>query len=145
MIYLGADHGGYKLKEQLKKYFIAKNIPFTDLGNKQLVAEDDYPDYAILVAKAVSKNPQHRGILICSSGQGMCTTANKLPKIRASLGYSVSAVKASRHDGDSNILCLPGKSLSSRLAITIVSNWLNTPFSRLKRHQRRIAKIAKAK
>ncbi len=145
MIYLGADHGGFKLKEALKKYFSKKNIHFADLGNHKLVPTDDYPDYAKLVAQAVSKNNDHRGILICSSGQGMCTTANKFPKIRASLGHSVSAVKASRNDGNSNVLCLSGQNLTPAQAIKITAAWLNTPFSNLARHKRRIKKISQIK
>lgn len=79
MLYLGADHAGFQLKEN-KKYLETNNIKFQDLGNHKLVKTDDYPDFAKLVATAVSRNKTHQGILICGSGQGMCTTANKFKK-----------------------------------------------------------------
>lgn len=143
MLYLGADHAGFKLKETIKKYLSHKNIKFKDLGNHKFVKTDDYPNFAKLVAEAVSRNQNHQGILICGSGQGMCTTANKFKKIRASIGYSIQAVKDARTDGNSNILCLPGRSLSRGKAVKIVNIWLNTPFSNLPRHKRRLEKITK--
>lgn len=140
-IYLGADHAGFYAKEALKKYFTKHNIPFIDLGNKKYEATDDYPDFGKKVAKAVKENINNRGILFCSSGQGMCMVANKFLGIRAALGYSVKTTKKSREHNNSNILCLSALDLSQEQSIKIVSVWLRTPFSKLIRHKRRIKKI----
>jgi len=135
-IYIGADHAGYKLKEHLKKEF---NL--IDLGNTNLNKKDDYPDFAKKVSKKIKKENNSLGILICGSGQGMCMTANKEKKIRASLGYSIKATKISRKDNDSNILCLAARELNKKQAFKIVDTFLKTPFSKLKRHKNRINKI----
>ena len=143
IIYLGADHAGFRLKENLKKYLTTKNFKVKDLGNVKFVKTDDYPKFADAVSLAVSRNKNHRGILVCGSGQGMCIAANKHKKIRAAFGYSSKAAKISRLDNDSNILCLAGKVLTTAKAKKIVTTWLETPFSKLARHQRRLQQIIK--
>ena len=143
IIYLGADHAGFQLKENLKKYLIAKNFKVKDLGNAKFQKTDDYPKFAEAVSLAVMKNKNNRGILICGSGQGMCMAANKHKKIRAAFGCSNKAAKISRHDNDSNVLCLAGKVLNAAKAKKIVTTWLETPFSKLKRHQNRIQQLSK--
>ena len=135
-IYIGADHAGYKLKEYLKKEF---NL--IDLGNTKLNKKDDYPDFAKKVSKKINKEKNSLGILICGSGQGMCMTANKEKNIRASLGYSVKATEISRRDNNINILCLAARELNKKQTFKIVNTFLKTPFSKLKRHQKRIKKI----
>ena len=86
MIYIGADHRGYKLKEALKDYLKELNLEYEDLGALQIIFDDDYPDYAILVAKKVSENPrENRGILICGSGVGVDIVANKFKGVRSAL------------------------------------------------------------
>lgn len=141
MIYLGSDHNGLKAKEKLKKYFTNKNIAFKDLGNDKLELTDDYPDFAEKVVKKVLTDKQNQGILICGSGQGMAMAANRYKKIRAALGYSVPAADRSRQDENSNVLCLPAWDLNPEQIIKIVNTWLNTAFSQLPRHQRRIKKL----
>jgi len=135
-IYIGADHAGYRLKEELKKHF---NL--IDLGNNQLDQNDDYPDFAQKVTQKVKKDKNSKGILICGGGHGMSMVANRQKGIRASLGYSIQAAKISRKDNDSNILCLASRELKKKEALKIVNTFLKTPFSKLKRHQRRIKKI----
>ncbi len=135
-IYIGADHAGYKLKEYLKKEF---NL--IDLGNTKLNKKDDYPDFAKKVSKKINKEKNSLGILICGSGQGMCMTANKEKNIRAGLGYSVKATEISRRDNNINILCLAARELNKKQTFKIVNTFLKTPFSKLKRHQKRIKKI----
>lgn len=144
MIYIGADHGGYKLKEQLKKFLAKQKFDFTDVGAKKLVKNDDYPDYAKLVAKKVSQNPlRNVGILICRSGQGVCIVANKFAHVRASLVWNEQESKMSRVDDMSNVLCLPSDYIAStKQAEQIVNIWLNTPYSNEARHVRRIKKIS---
>lgn len=142
MIYIGADHGGYKLKELLKKFLSKQGFEFKDLGANKFKDGDDYPDYASKVAKAVSKNPLiNLGILICRSGQGVCIVANKFNGVRAALVWNEQESKMSRNDDMSNILCLPSDYINTKLTEKIVKIWLNTPYSNESRHVRRVKKI----
>lgn len=141
MIYIASDHAGYELKEILKKYLTELGESVTDVGPEQRNPEDDYPDYAAHLAQEMLKH-DGRGILLCGNAVGVGIVANKFRGIRAGIGYSVYAAKSSREDDDTNILCLPARVLQSDEAKEIVRMWLQTPFSRAKRHQRRIAKIA---
>lgn len=143
MLYIGADHGGYKLKEDLKQYLGKQKIDFADLGAKKLIQGDDYPDYAKLVAGKVSKDPEKNvGILICRSGQGVCMVANKFKKVRASLVWNVKEAKMSRTDDMANVLCLPSDYISKSMAEKIVKTWLATKYSKEARHVRRVKKIS---
>lgn len=146
MIYIGADHGGYKLKEQLKKFLSKLNQgqkpDFKDIGAFRLKAGDDYPDYAVKVAKQVAKNPiSNLGILICRSGQGVCIVANKFKGVRAALVWNTKEAIMSRNDDMSNVLCLPSDYISTKEAEQIVKAWLETKFSTDRRHMRRVQKI----
>ena len=143
IIYLGADHNGFKLKENLKKYLTAKGFEIKDLGNDKFEKTDNYPDFAEAVSLAVAINKDSRGILICGSGQGMCMAANRFGKIRAAFGYSIKTVKMARHDEDSNVLCLASGDLTIHKAKKITAAWLNTPFSKIKRHENRIQQLKK--
>ncbi len=144
MIYIGSDHGGFKLKEDIKKFLHSRNMSLKDLGAKKFVDDDDYPQYAVAVAKQVGKNPdKNRGILICRSGQGVCIAANKLKGVRAALAWNERVAKHSRNDDDTNILCLASDFISPEAAEDIVSAWLDTPFSYEDRHIRRIKEIKK--
>lgn len=143
MIYIGADHGGYKLKEHLKKFLNRQKLEFSDLGAKTLRAGDDYPDYAKQVAKKVSQNPMRNvGILICRSGQGVCIVANKFEHVRAALVWNTKEAEMSRKDDMANVLCLPSDYISQKDAEKIVDVWLKTPFSAEARHVRRVKKIS---
>lgn len=143
MIYIGADHGGFKMKEQIKKFLAKKKLEFLDVGAKTLKAGDDYPDYAKLVAKKVSQNPlRNVGILICRSGQGVCIVANKFTNVRAALVWNEKEAKMSRTDDMTNVLCLPSDYISTKDAEKIVEVWLSTPFSTEARHVRRVKKIS---
>ncbi len=141
IIYLGADHAGFKLKEYIKEWLVKKDYKVKDLGNLKYQQKDDYPDYAKKVAKKVQADKKALGILFCGSGQGMCMTANKYKNIRAALGWTTGAAKKSRHDDDSNILCLPAWRVERDHARRIIAGWISTPFSKLPRHKRRIKKI----
>jgi RpiB/LacA/LacB family sugar-phosphate isomerase len=143
MIYIGSDHGGFKLKQQLKKYLKSKKFEFVDLGPEKSVPGDDYPDYAALVAKKVSHNPVNDvGILLCRSGQGVCIVANKFKHVRAAVVWNVEEAKMSRIDDMANVLCLPSDYVSPTLAEAITYRWLMTPYSTDPRHMRRIKKIS---
>lgn len=139
-LYLGADHAGFAVKEKLKKYFKEKKISFEDLGTYSLDSVD-YPDYAIAVAKKISKDKNTKGILICGTGTGMAIAANKVKGIRAVAAYDNYSAKMSRNDNDANVLALRGRFFPFDKIERIVSIWLKTPFSQKPRHKRRINKI----
>lgn len=139
-IHLGADHAGFQLKEKLKKA-LAKKYTVKDHGALHFDKDDDYPDYAAKVARAVQKNG--KGILICGSAEGICIAANKFKKIRAVPVWTLENARLSREHNDANILCLSGWQLPLKKAEKIVSLWLATPFSGAERHKRRIAKLEK--
>ncbi|PIS30429.1 ribose 5-phosphate isomerase B [Candidatus Saganbacteria bacterium CG08_land_8_20_14_0_20_45_16] len=139
-IALGSDHGGYKLKEIIKKYLQHKQLEFVDFGTDSLQSVD-YPDFAFPVAEAVAKGEFEKGILFCGSGVGVTITANKVPGIRAVNAYDTYTAKQSRQHGDCNVLCLGGRRLSKAKATKIVATWLRTDFSGDERHLRRLKKI----
>jgi RpiB/LacA/LacB family sugar-phosphate isomerase len=144
MIYIASDHGGFKLKEHLKKFVATLGLPVKDFGPKKYDQGDDYPDYAAPAARAVSKNPDRdMAILICRSGQGVCIVANKFKNVRAALVWNTGEAKASRNDDMSNVLCLPSDYVSPRTAEHIVETWLETAYSDHPRHVRRVRKITK--
>lgn len=144
MIYIGADHRGFALKEVLKNYLKELGFDFQDLGALQLDSADDYPDYALAVAKKVAENAaENRGILICGSGVGADVAANKVKGIRSALCFSAKQAQASRNDDDANILTLASDFVSEDLAKEIVKVWLETPFGGAERYVRRIEKIKK--
>ena len=142
MVYLGADHQGFFLKEKIKKYLENLNYKVVDLGNKIFDPKDDYPDFAKPVALKVAKNPaKDKGILFCGSGNGMVIAANKIKKIRAVPGFNEKEAKLSREHNDANVLCLPADFLSFDKAEKIIKTWLDTSFSKEARHIRRLKKI----
>ena len=140
-IYIGADHAGFKLKEELKKFLENLGYNVKDMGAYKYNKEDDYPDFIIPVAKAVAKNSDSRGIVIGGSGQGEAMAANRIRGVRAALIYDKYSVKMSREHNDANIISLGARTLSSRKAKKLVKLWLETSFSNGERHIRRIKKI----
>jgi len=140
MVYLGADHAGFHLKEELKKYLEELGYEYEDLGNQQLEPKDDYPDFALAVAKKVAASGE-KGILICATGFGMAMAANKVKGIRASVCWDEFTALQSRQHNDANILCLGGKVIDSETAKKVVRIWLETEFTGDERHVRRLGKI----
>ena len=143
VIYLGADHAGFELKEFLKHYLKKKGYEVYDEGAHKLDKLDDYPDYALKVANEIADNLDAKGILCCGSAQGMCIAANKISGIRAVAPANKKEVLLSRTHNNANILCLAGWSLSRFKARRIVNVWLEAEFSNEPRHVRRIKKIAR--
>jgi ribose 5-phosphate isomerase B len=141
MLYIGADHAGFHLKERIKEYLVSAGISFNDLGNLVYDSADDYPDFAFKVAKKVGLKKDARGILFCGSAFGVAIAANKVKGIRAVPVHSVREAEFSRLHNDANILCLSGWHLSFGIAKKIVSAWLKAKFSRASRHVRRLKKI----
>ncbi len=141
MIYLGADHGGFDLKEMVKKHLNKKQVDFTDLGTYSKES-CDYPDFAIAVAEKVRDgDPDDFGVLVCTTSIGTCIAANKIKGARAAVGYSEGAVEGARNDVDANILCLGGGEMDHKEAIKLVDIFLEKPFSHADRHVRRLSKI----
>lgn len=139
-IALGADHAGFQLKEDVKRYLAAAHVPFVDLGTDS-EASVDYPDYAVRVAEAVASREFDRGILVCGTGIGMAMAANKVRGIRAAPVTDLESARLSREHNDINVLALAGRLTPSDLAREIVRIFLDTPFAG-DRHQRRLDKIA---
>jgi ribose 5-phosphate isomerase B len=142
-IYIGADHAGWKMKEEIKTWLKDSGYEVEDLGNKILDENDDYPDFALAVAEKVADESGNFGILICASGQGMCIAANKVRGARAIVGFDENTAVASRADDDANVLCLPAREMSATNAKEIIKVWLKTEFSNEERHVRRLQKIKK--
>ncbi|WP_418627234.1 ribose 5-phosphate isomerase B [Anaerosinus sp.] len=127
MIALGCDHGGYELKEAIKKYLDKQGVAYKDFGTNSMESVD-YPEYAEAVANSVASKEAEKGILVCGTGVGMSIAANKIPGIRAALISDCFSAKATREHNDSNILCLGGRVLGENLALMIVEIWLNTAY-----------------
>jgi ribose 5-phosphate isomerase B len=140
MIALGSDHGGFELKQEIKKYLDKKEIPYKDFGCDS-TASVDYPVYAKKVAHAILDGTCDKGILICGTGIGISITANKIPGIRAAVCTDCFTAQATREHNDANILALGGRVVGPGLAEKIVETFLNTPFSNDERHIRRINQI----
>ena len=139
MIAVGADHGGFPMKEELKAFLSELGHTVHDFGTD---SEDavDYPDFAHAVARAVSDGRADVGIIIDGAGVGSCMTANKVPGVRAAACYSVAVAKNSREHNDANVLTLGSKTITSAEMREIVSAWLATEISE-DRHRKRVAKI----
>ena len=140
MLYLGADHAGFKTKEAIKKFLEKNNIKYKDMSLK-FVHGDDYPDAAKAVAKEVVKNKNNKGILVCGSGIGMTIAANKVKGTRAAYVHDLYSAIKSREHNNANIIALRGRYFSRTNAKALVKKWLNTPFNNLPRHKRRVAKL----
>ncbi len=142
-VYLGADHGGIKLKNEVIKWLREWHFEPKDLGAFDYKSDDDYPDYAWPVATKVGSEPYTFGILVCRSGQGVCIVANKAKGARAALAWNEQSAQAARNDDDANILCLPSDYLTIDNAKKIVHTFLTTPFNSEPRFKRRIDKVKK--
>lgn len=149
MIYLGSDHGGFDLKEKIKRWMQKEGIVFTDLGNTLYEKEDDYPDFAFAVAKKVAQEDAEnipwkdrpKGILFCRSAAGMVIAANKVAGIRAATAFDLRSAQHTRAHNDANILALSGDWLEDYQVKKIIEIWLATEFSGEERHIRRLKRI----
>lgn len=140
IVAIGADHGGFELKETLKADLGGMGMDVHDVGTYSKAAVD-YPDYAHEVAKLVSSGRAWRGIMIDGAGIGSCIVANKLPGVRAGMAYDYSSAVNSREHNDTNVLTLGAGLIGVNLAKQIVKTWLSTEFGG-DRHARRIEKIS---
>lgn len=141
MIAIGCDHGGYKLKEEIKKYLDEKKIEYRDLGS---MSEErvDYPNIAKDVAKAVQNKEAEQGILICRSGIGMSITANKFKGIRCAVCHDEYTAKYAKLHNNANVLAIGADNVSINEAICILRMWFATDYEG-GRHEQRLKIIEK--
>ncbi len=139
VVAIGADHGGFEMKEALKSDITALGFEVSDVGTNSKDAVD-YPDFAHAVAQAVSTGKAWRGIMIDGAGIGSCIVANKVPGVRAGMAYDISSANNSREHNDTNVLTLGAGLIGVALAKQIVKVWLTTDFAG-GRHSPRVDKI----
>jgi len=139
-IALGADHAGYRLKDEVIPYLESLGHEIVDFGCDCNVSVD-YPDYALPVCELVAAGKADRGILICGTGVGMSIAANKHAGIRCALIGDTFSAKATREHNDTNVLALGERVIGPGLAMDIIKIWLETPFSNGERHVGRIKKV----
>ena len=139
MIALGADHGGYALKEEVKKYLDEKGIAYKDFGCHSPESVD-YPDMAVPPCKAVVAGECEKALLFCGTGVGISIAANKVKGIRACCCSDTFSAKYTRLHNDANVLCMGGRVVGPGLALEMVELFLNTEFEG-GRHQRRVDKL----
>src|SRR5512143_2541734 len=139
VVAIGADHGGFELKEALKPELNALGFEVSDVGTNSKNAVD-YPDFALAVAQTVSSGKAWRGIMIDGAGIGSCIVANKVPGVRAGMAYDYSSAVNSREHNDTNVLTLGAGLIGVNLAKQIVKTWLTTEFAG-GRHTLRVDKI----
>ena len=140
MIAIGSDHGGFELKEAIKKHLDKRGLEYKDYGTYTKTS-CDYPTYGKLVGHAVADGECERGIIICGTGIGISITANKIKGVRAALCGDCFSAEATRLHNNANIRALGARVTAEGLALKIVDTFLDTPFSGDERHRRRIAGI----
>lgn len=143
IIYLGADHAGFEMKNSIKHHLEVQGYQVEDLGAHTFDAEDDYPEFAQAVSQAVQNNPKSLGILSCGNAGGITIAANKFKGIRAGIGYSKEAARTMRTDDDANIISIPGRLEVVDDPLDIVDTFINTDFSQAERHNRRLNQVSK--
>ena len=139
-IALGCDHGALDLKEALKKHLDQRKIAYQDFGCYDKTS-CDYPDFAAPAARAVASGECDRGIVLCTTGIGVSISANKIKGIRCALLSDKMSARLTREHNDTNMMALGAGVVGEMLALEIVDTWLDTPFSGVERHQRRIDKM----
>lgn len=142
-IHLATDHAGFAHKEAVKDYLDEADYTVVDHGAVSLSEKDDYPDFIHPAAKAVSQDPESRGIIFGHSGQGEAMTANRYLGVRAAVYYGAEPeiITLSREHNDANILSIAAGFVGEEEAIEAAGKWLETDFTEATRHRRRINKI----
>jgi len=141
IVFVGADHNGFRMKEQILGYLAMRGVSHVDVGDKELNPEDDFPHFAraAVLELLSSEDSDPRAILVCGSGQGMSMAANRFKGVRASVVWDTTEARTTRNDNDSNVLCLPAIALEGKddLWKDIIDTWLKTPFAAAPRYVRR--------
>ena len=142
MLYLATDHRGFKLKEELKKYFLEQGFEIEDVGAFAYNQDDDYVDFASTAAQKIVENPSmHKGIFICGSGHGMDMVANKFKGVKSALAFNEVVARQSREHEDANVLVFASDWIEPEKAEDLVTIWLGKSFGGAERNIRRLNKI----
>ncbi len=141
-IAIGCDHGAFEYKEEIKAMLMDNSHEVKDFGCYDTSAVD-YPDIAAPLAKAVAAGEFERGILMCGTGIGVSIAANKINGVRCALVHDCFTAKVTREHNDSNVLAMGQRNMGIEVCKEITRIWLETPFSQIERHQRRIDKVKK--
>ncbi len=141
MIYIGADHRGFELKEKIKTYLEELGVAFEDRGAFEYNEHDDFVDHAIAVAEGVAGDVENKGILICRNAVGMDIVANKIKGIRSAIGFDVEQIRLARNDDDINVLALASDFIGEEMSMALVSKFLDTTYEGHERQIRRLQKI----
>ena len=140
-LYIGADHGGFYIKERTKDWLKQWGYEFEDVGAFTFETDDDYPQFAFLAARRVADEKDSKAILFCRSGGGMSIAANRVKGIRAVDCLDIRSAEHARKHNDANVLSIPADWLSEDEVKTAIQTFLQTPFSNEERHVRRIAML----
>jgi ribose 5-phosphate isomerase B len=138
---VATDHGGFALKEELVRKLREAGHEVIDVGAYQLDPADDYPDYVVPLANAVTSGKVERGVAICGSGVGAAVCANKIRGLRAALIHDHFSARQGVEDDHMNILCMGGRTVGPAVAWDLVDTFLRAEFSQAERHLRRLAKV----
>src|SRR5713226_1015974 len=139
---IAADHGGFGLKEELRGRLAAAGHDVVDFGATRMESGDDYPDFVIPLARAVSAGKVERGVAVCGSGVGASICANKIPGVHAALISDHFSARQGVEDDHMNIICMGGRTIGAEVAWEFVETFLASEFSQAERHLRRLAKVA---
>jgi ribose 5-phosphate isomerase B len=139
---IATDHGGFSLKADLVAQLQAAGHEVIDFGAQNLNQADDYPDFVVPLARAVTVGDVERGVAICGSGVGASVCANKIPGVRAALIHDHFSARQGVEDDHLNILCMGGRTVGPAVAWDLVQTFLNAKFSQAERHLRRLGKVA---
>jgi len=142
MLYLASDHRGFKLKEKIKKYLDKNKIIFTDLGALKYDKDDDYPDFAKILALKILENKNNLGIALCGSGAGMSIALNRFKNIRAGLAFNPKMAEAQKQQDNINVLVIASDFTKESTAFLMVDKFLKTKFLKKQRYLRRIKKLS---
>lgn len=142
-VYLGADHGGFKLKEKVKAWLKERGEEVVDEGAEKLEKGDSFVDYGLRVARKLGKEGDSRGILFCRNGLGMVIVANRVRRVRCGLGFEVGAVRKGRSDDDINCLAVPADYVGFKQTREMIEVFLETSFSGQRRFRERLLRLAR--
>jgi ribose 5-phosphate isomerase B len=142
LIGIAADHGGFELKAKLTAVLTFAGYLIKDFGANELVEDDDFPDFVVPLARAVSRGEITRGVAVCGSGVGACIAANKVPGVRAALITESFSAHQGVEDDDMNVMCLGGRVTGSAMAWELVEIFLNASFKPEERFKRRLEKVS---
>ena len=138
---IATDHGGFALKAEIAERLRGLGHEVVDFGAKSLDPADDYPDFVIPLARAVSRGDVERGIALCGSGIGACVAVNKVRGVRASIIEDAYSARQGMEDDDMNVVCMGGRTMGIELVWQLLQTFLDAKFSGAERHRRRLAKV----